>query len=178
MTSRGATAGDAAAQLERLARKYRRLAELRRARARGEPIPERSVFRELAAEFPGALHELDNLPLEEIDRRAEALAGAVAGGPAEPWMAWMVRYHALMRAALYVKIRVAKRPPMSEEEARALAARAGAHAGAEVGAGFVRAVAAPPEGRLNRLVDAELAAAFAAPAEEIRRALFPRRRAG
>jgi hypothetical protein len=179
MTSRGATPELVEpVELERLARKYRRLAELRRARARGEPIPERAVFRELAGEFPGALHELDNLPLEEIDRRAEALATAIAGGPAEPWMAWMARYHALMRAALYVKIRVARRPPLSGEQAAALAAKAGAHAGADVGAAFVLTVADPPEGRLNRVVDAALAAAFAAPAEEIRRALFPRRRAG
>lgn len=179
-----------APELLRLAAKYQALGELRRARARGEPIPDRQVFRALAAEFPGALHELDHLPLEEIDRRLVALTAAAAGGDAAEgteqaarvgwmgwmdWMGWMWSYHALMRAALYVKIRVARaRPPPDEEEAAALARRAAAHAGIAVDEAFVRAVEAPPAGRLRRVVMARLAARFGVPEATLREALFPR----
>ncbi|XXY48232.1 hypothetical protein WME91_50360 [Sorangium sp. So ce269] len=161
--------------LSQLARKYRTLAELRRARAAGEPIPGKEVFRALAGEFPGALNELDNLPADEIDRRGAALALALAGGPEERWMAWMHGYHTLMRAALYVKIRVARRAALSEDEAAALAERAARHAGTPVDAAFVIAVKSPPDGRLNRLVLGLLAATFGAPAAEIRGTIFPRR---
>lgn len=159
--------------LDRLARKYRQIAELRRARARGEPIPERAVFRALAEEFPGALKELDTLPIEVIDARLEALL--VAGAGAEPWIVWMIDYHALMRAALYLKIRLARLPDLPTDQAEALAARASAHARVAVGAAFVAAVRSPPSGRITRVVYAELAARHSAPEEEIRTALFPRR---
>lgn len=168
-----------AQELLRLAAKYQTLGDLRRARARGEPIPDRQVFRALAAEFPGALHELDHLPLAEIDRRAVALAAAAGGAAPAGWMGWMWSYHALLRAALYVKIRVARaRPAPGEEEAAALAAGAAAHAGIAVDAGFVRAVVAPPEGRLGRMVMARLAARSGVPEATLREALFPRRAAG
>lgn len=167
------------AELSRLAGKYRALGELRRERSAGGALPERRVFRALAAEFPGALHELDHLPLEEIDRRRAALELAAAGGaPPSPWMAWMWAYHALMRGALYVKIRVARAGAPDEAAAAALAARAEAHAGIALGAGFVRAVHAPPEGRLNRVVMAGLEERYGVSAAEIREALFPRRGAG
>ncbi len=165
------------ARLARLGEKYRALGDLRRARAAGAPIPERRVFRALAEEFPGALHELDHLPLEEIDRRRAALEQAAGGGERAraPWMDWMSAYHALMRAALYLKIRVSREGALSEDEAEALAARAGAHADVAIDAAFVRAVQAPPEGRLNRVVMARLSERWGVAADEIRRALFPRR---
>lgn len=53
-----------------LARKYRTLMELR---ASGSTRPE---LARLAAEFPGALRELDELPLPEIQRRIDELQGA------------------------------------------------------------------------------------------------------
>jgi hypothetical protein len=97
----GASRSEDLAALRALAAKYRELAALRRARERGEPPPEREVFRKLAAAHPGALYELDTLPLEEIERRAAGLEQAVTGaGPLEPWMRWMVRYHQLVREEL------------------------------------------------------------------------------
>ncbi|AUX41817.1 hypothetical protein SOCE26_032420 [Sorangium cellulosum] len=180
MTASGTASGDGARlspeALSGLARKYHRLAELRAARAAGEPIPAKEVFRALAGEFPGALNELDNLPLAEIERRSAALARALAGGPEEPWMAWMHGYHTLMRAALYAKIRVARRAELTERDAASLAERAAAHAGAAVDAAFVLAVRSPPDGRLNRLVLGRLSAMFGASPAEIRGALFPGRR--
>ena len=102
-----ASAGAAASEsipgrLSRLLHKYDTLAELRAARARGEPIPAKAVFKTLAEELPGALHELDRLPLPEIEARRDALRAALAGGPVLPWMTAMASYHALYRAALFL----------------------------------------------------------------------------
>lgn len=162
-----------ARDLERLARKYRFLGELRRARARGEEVPARAVFRALAEEFPGAVNELDTLPLDVIDRRADLLEAALAGGALEPWMAWLHGYHALLRAALYIKLRTARDRNPDADRARALAERATAHAGVTVDEAFVREAATPPRGRLNVVVFERLSAIFGAPARDIQRALFP-----
>ena len=76
--------------------KYERMRELRAARAGDEA---RAALRELAREWPGALKELDTLATAEIERRATACAA----GEAEAWMAWSLRYHELMRAALAIR---------------------------------------------------------------------------
>jgi hypothetical protein len=138
------------------------------------------VLRDLAGEFPGALNELDTLPLEEIDRRAERLARAIAGEPVEPWMAWLAGYHALFRAALSVKLLCSRAGELSEARARELEARAKSRAGGAaslIDEAFVRAVASPPGGRVSAVVFERLSAAFGAPPAVIQRALFPGLRA-
>ncbi|MFT3776632.1 MAG: hypothetical protein QM820_65670 [Minicystis sp.] len=162
-----------AAELARLARKYEALADLRRARARGEPVPAAAVFRALAREFPGCLNELDTLPLDLIDDRARALARAAAGDPVDPWMEQLSGYHALMRAALRIKPRLSRAEAIDDTRAEALARDASAHAGVVVDAAFVRAVAHPPRGRIVALVFAELSRIHGCPAADIKRALFP-----
>jgi hypothetical protein len=168
-------------RLARLAVKYGQLGHLRRERERGEPVPHRDVFRHLAAEFPGCLLELDTLPLDEIDRRAAALqrvAEILTSGQeaaVEPWMAWLDGYHALLRAALWLKPRVGRRAPEGDEASR-LAEAASAFAGVPVDAAFVRAIADPPGGRLVALVFATLEQMHRCPAATIRGALFPRSR--
>ncbi len=164
------------ADLLRLAEKYRTLAELRRERARGAAVPERAVFKALADEFPGCLKELDTLPLEEIDARAAALATAAAGGPILDWMAWLAGYHALLRAALRIRIRSTRSRAVDEARAVSLADDAAAHSGAAVDVAFVRAVLRPPGGRINPVVFARLAHLHGAEAAAIKRALFPRAR--
>lgn len=160
-----------------LASKYETLSELRRARTRGEPIPARSTFKSLADRFPGALQELDVLPLELIEARAEALRASAASGSIEPWMAWMIAYHALLRAALRVRLRSLKQREITDERAEELAADASRHAGIGVDEGFVRATLRPPAGRLANVVYMRLEATFSLPASVIRAALFPRHRA-
>ncbi|MEP7119924.1 MAG: hypothetical protein ABJE95_03395 [Byssovorax sp.] len=162
--------------LLRLAEKYRTLGALRRARAAGGEVPVRAVFKALAEEFPGCLNELDTLQIEEIDARAEALASAASGGPIEAWMIWLAGYHALLRAALRIRIRTTKSRDLDAARSRDLAADASAHSGAAIDPAFVQAVLRPPGGRIIPVVYARLAALHGAPAATIKRALFPRSR--
>ncbi|HXU72657.1 MAG TPA: hypothetical protein VN947_25220 [Polyangia bacterium] len=110
----------------------------------------RAELRAFAAEWPGALKELDSLPTDEIEQRVQLCAE----GADEPWMAWSLRYHELMRAAL--ALRRGERATLVDEE-------------------FGRAVERPPHGRLNVVVFAALAREFDVTAREIWDALFPRR---
>jgi hypothetical protein len=162
--------------LARLAFKYEALGALRRARARGEAVPPPRVFKDLAGEFPGCLNELDTLPLDVVDARAADLRRAVEGGPIEPWMEWLAGYHAWLRAALRLKLRLARVGELDDDRADALARDAAEHTGAPVDAAFVRAVRSPPKGRLAALVFTRLEAIHGAPALDIKRALFPRGR--
>lgn len=127
---------------------------MRELRAAGAGVEARAALRELAAAWPGALKELDTLATDEIERRVRACAE----GEAEPWMAWSLRYHELMRAALAIR-----RSDGTLEAA------------ARVDEAFVAAVKRPRHGRLNVVVFAELAREFDLPAREIWDALFPPR---
>jgi len=88
------------ARLEALARKYAALVALRSRRDGDGPAATRVELRALAAEFPGALRELDTLGAPELARRADACTASLAGGIQEPWMAWIDAFHTLMRGAL------------------------------------------------------------------------------
>jgi hypothetical protein len=127
-----------------------------RAAGVGDDVEARAQLRELAAAWPGALKELDTLPTEEIERRF----AACRDGADEPWMAWCVRYHELMRAALAIRRDEAPesgdRAPSVDDE-------------------FVRAVKRPRHGRINVVVFAQLAREFAVDAQTIWDALFPAR---
>jgi hypothetical protein len=184
------------AELGALARKYRALCALRARRDRaaaseaGAQPPAaaaanaRRKLRTLAREFPGCLRELDVLGAEELIRRRDAAARAARGGATEPWMSWIGAYHALMRATLHVKARLAARPRaggrratyVGEEDARPLAEEASRIAAVEVDVTFIRAVAAPPQGRLGIVVMRRVATLFGEPAALVARALFPVRR--
>ena len=141
-------------------------------------MAERGTLRALAKEFPGALRELDTLALAEIARRRRALSRAARGGAIESWMAWMVAYHATMRAALVIKVKLGKSRPISDATMRAVITDAARRTGVHADRSLVRSVARPPQGRLNVVVFERLGQKFALPADEIWQALFPARRAG
>lgn len=144
--------------LQALARKYERLAAWR-GQHDGGVSATRDALRALAAEFPGCLRELDTLGAAELERRASACAAAADDlRAAEPWMAWIDGYHALMR--------------------RALAARGDRVPGPSAGTDgdFERAVLSPPGGRMGVVVLRTLATRFDTPVATIAAALFPLRR--
>jgi hypothetical protein len=165
-------------ELLALLRKYDTLAELRRARAAGGAVADRAVLRALAREFPGALRELDTVSLDDIDARRQGLARAASGGAVEPWMTWMVAYHATMRAALVVKGRLSRARDLSDARVVETREEVSQRTGLSIDEAFVRAVARPPQGRLNRAVFERLGQNFGVSSDAIWEALFPARRSG
>jgi len=161
------------AALRALARKYEIMSELRASLPPAvEPsADDRARLRALAAEFPGALRELDTLATDEIARRRDALTAAAAGGAVEDWMHWLDGYHAHMRAALAIK-RALTGGAIAPDEQQAIARASGV----PVDDVFVAAVAAPPHGRLNVVVFDRLAAATGVSAKTIWDTLFPPRK--
>jgi hypothetical protein len=162
-------------ELLALEEKYARIAALRRARLLGEPVPERAVFKALAEQFPGALRELDMLPMDVIEMRRRALAEVLSGALLEPWMTWLIAYHALMRVALWIKLRTAKQPDVTPERAAFLVQSVTREFGFGVEEGFVVEVARPAMGRLNTVVLRRLELIFGVNAEEIRAEIWGKR---
>ena len=155
-----------------LARKYRALLALRDAHDRGGRAAEKAHLRALAAEFPGALRELDALPAAVMRARVEALEAAGDGAAVEPWMAAMAGYHALMRAALAIR----------RAGADAGAVRAASEAlrdatGITLDARDLAAIARPPRGRLGVFVFGRLGAELGRCPDELWQAMFPTSRA-
>jgi hypothetical protein len=118
------------------------------------------------------LNELEQLPLDEIDRRAEAVERALASGSGERWMAWMIAYHTEMRAALFVRRQLRGQRAISEALARDVADRARRELGVAWDFSFVREVARPPEGRLAALVLRRLEVTFGDDPERMAVTLF------
>lgn len=87
-------------EIAALTEKYRLLLDLRRAHERGEPTPGRALFQGLAARFPGALRELDRMPMATLERRLAELAAIGEGAAPPEWMVACASYHALLRFAL------------------------------------------------------------------------------
>lgn len=135
-----------------LLEKYDAMASLRRS----ETEPSRERLRALAARFPGVLRELDEMPLDVIDARREALAQAARGcAPEEPWMTATLRFHDLMRGALAAKkwLGDAKR---SDETTETDFARDHRDPAALAWAPHLASLAKPRNGRIVPLVFARL----------------------
>lgn len=141
-------------QVTALARKYRVILALRR----GLTPHSADALRKLSREFPGALRELDGLTIEALEARLAEVEQVLAGGPEQPWLELMCRYHRLMRAALAVKRRLGGERAPSSSVIAAIGAELAEGCG-EFPPGFIRAVAAPPQGRLNAVIFALLASA-------------------
>jgi hypothetical protein len=145
-----------ARDLEELRSKYVEMRRLRVADASGEAGDPRADMAELARRFPGALREIDELPLEVIEARIEAL-GAALGDPSrvEAWMAPLAMFHAMTRGALAVKRWLAGRKVVDDECAQAFAVEAPSlpHGDdAMQWCGDLARLASPPRGRVTDLV--------------------------
>lgn len=130
--------------------KYERLCDLRK-RQLSEVAP-RADLVALAAAFPGALRELDCLPLEELERRSEALR-AVAGGtaPVERWMVLQSGYHGCMRAVLRIRrmLLQRERDPSAQAQPLAYEPLPDEPALDQFDAEDLATIRKPPGGRLN-----------------------------
>jgi hypothetical protein len=161
--------------------KYEEILRLRRLHLSPDEPDPRAAMAKLAQEFPGALREVDALPLDDIVARLAALARvADEGAPPAPWMIASARYHALTRGALCAKSWLAGRKDVTEETRDAFTREAGALCWAADAREWTRdlaRVAEPPRGRVTDLVFARIAAELGVTEDVARALVFPPRRA-
>lgn len=171
-----------AGDLAELRTKYEEMLRLREAHAAGDPsdADPRRAMAALAAQFPGALREIDELPMEEIRARIDALRAAENGGAAPAWMGATALFHSLTRGALCAKRWLAGRKVIDASTRDAFEREASRLCYAEEARAWsseLHRIAAPPQGRVTELVYERIAAALAVPVREARILVFglPRR---
>jgi hypothetical protein len=168
--------------LAALRAKYEEMLRLRLEAGDGDP---RRAMAALASRFPGALREIDELPLEDIRDRIDALRAAEGGSPAAAWMRAMHLFHAMTRGALCAKKWLADRgharaPAIDAATAAAFEREAGSLCWGEdaiAWRGDLARVASPPRGRVTELVYERIAAALGVSTDDARLLVFgPSRR--
>ena len=173
--------------LRALRDKYERMHRLRalHARARAdaefiEPDP-REAMAQLARAFPGALREIDELPIEVIHARIDEIDAAERDPSLiAPWMRAHSRFHALARGALAAKRWLEGRPltpDLVEGYARVIATLPDGDDAAAWSADLA-AIAKPPRGRIMDLVYARLALELHTDVPSARAAVMPPRASG
>jgi hypothetical protein len=156
--------------------KYMEMRRLRVLAVESPTTDPRECMAELAARFPGALREIDELPLHEIDARLAALSNASADlARVAPWMEATARFHELTRGVLAVKRWLAGKKDIeatdrAEFERIAHDLRHGSDAVAW--REDLEAIANPPRGRVTDLVFARIARELAVTADDARRLVF------
>ena len=162
------------ADLASLRTKYERLLALRRLHDRAksdpsfvEPDP-RTEKTSLARTWPGALRELDELPIDVIHTRIAALDRASRDARLiERWMIAQDRVHRLARGALSAKRWLGKRKRITAEVRAAF--DEGAPRDARLWKDALADVASPPRGRLMDLVFARVASELETSVADARR---------
>jgi hypothetical protein len=144
-------------------------AEMRAMRVADDGDPAR--MRALAERFPGALREIDELPMETIEARIDAIDRALAGDAEAPsWTRYLAEYHAWMRAAL--RVRRAAGKTRDREQARSAIRGQDDPSEAELESALDDLLR-PPAGRLSRWVLARIALREGKTAQEIEDDAFP-----
>jgi hypothetical protein len=162
--------------LTALRAKYLAIRELRAAAA----IAPRARLAELARAFPGALRELDQLPIDHVEARLRAIDDALAeGDEPELWMRLQVGYHGFMRAVLRIR-RLSRGRPLEILDAghELLLLRYVPAADEPPAERFdleaLRVIRRPPGGRLNPWVFNEVAREHGVSPDLVHKALFLR----
>jgi hypothetical protein len=157
-----------------LRRKYAEIVRLRSADA--EAAAPRAAMAALAREFPGALRETDELPMDELERRLEELDAAFADpARARRWIATMARFHALARGALAAKRWLAGRRVVTAEVREAFCAEVASFEHAVEAAAWASELdrlASPSRGRVSAVVFERLAGELGVSVAEARREVF------
>lgn len=135
----------------------------------------------LAAKYPGALREIDELEIDVIRARIAGLEAALVGqSDVEEWMHALAVFHALARGALYAKRWLAGRRRVDAGLARMYEGQAASFefsADALQWSGDLARIARPPRGRLLDLVYARVALHLGTTQERARTLVFrPRKR--
>jgi hypothetical protein len=154
---------------------------LRLAHEAGNEGDPRRAMVALASQFPGALREIDELPLPEIHARVDALRSAEQGRTAvATWMEATVLFHAFTRGVLCAKRWLAGRKQIDADTKAAFEAESEKLCYADEARAWVGEldrVANPPRGRVTDLVYERIAAALRVTPREARILVFgiPRR---
>ncbi|HEY2517271.1 MAG TPA: hypothetical protein VGI39_40640 [Polyangiaceae bacterium] len=164
-------------ELAALRAKYEEMLRLRLDTSGADP---RKAMAALASQFPGALREIDDLPVDALRARSQELADAEAGGSVALWMEAIHLFHVLTRGALCAKRWLGGRKVVDaaacaafEQEAEGLcwgddARLWGPH---------LARLASPPKGRVTELVYEAIGARLRVTAEDAKLLAFgvPRR---
>ncbi|CAN5805714.1 hypothetical protein BH09MYX1_BH09MYX1_49230 [soil metagenome] len=147
--------------------KYEAIRALRAEASATSPV---ARLQALSTQFPGALRELDTLPIAEIERRIELLHVTAASSDAPPsWIAGMHFFHVELGALLRAKRWLGKHPHV---DAILRSAFIAAHAHDDEMLRWesrLDDVAKPPRGRLSELALSEASTRAAIPQDELRR---------
>jgi hypothetical protein len=162
--------------------KYREIKRLRDEHEAGIVHDPKRELAQLARRFPGALRELDELPMDEVHARLAALDGALGNGEAPAWAALQIGYHGTYRAALRIK-RLAS-PTRRERDVAAVHALLAQHYVpapdepplAALDREAIEGILYPPEGRLHAWVLRWVAAELGVSPQAVAAALFVRER--
>lgn len=143
--------------------------------------PDRRELKDVSTRWPGALSEIDRLPMETLNERrdeiASMLAREVVSFDALPmWMRAWIAVHRGLRGALAVKVWLRGKRAVDDETRAGFAAALATLKNAEEAALWrdaLDAIAAPPRGRLVDLVLQRAADELGSDAETLRRMLWP-----
>jgi hypothetical protein len=170
--------------LRALRDKYERMLRLRELHARAkaqpaftEPDP-RGPMADLARSYPGALREIDELPIVVIRARiADLTAAENDASRITMWMTAQSRFHALARGALATKRWLEGRPltPELRREFEGWVRTLPDGEDVQLWDGELASIAAPPRGRLMTLVFARLARELGVEVATARAAVLPPR---
>ncbi len=160
-------------ELAELRLKYEEMLRLRLLHGSADEPDPRRAMAALAGRFPGALREIDELPLDTIKARIEALRAAEANPlQALLWMRASHRFHALTRGALCAK-RWLSRSGTVDGHAFALALPTLCYPDdAALWVGELDKIARPPRGRITDLVYARIAIELGVDDAEVRMLVF------
>ena len=154
--------------LHALRSKYAALVTLRQSVAKNAP---REVLRSLAHKFPGALRELDQRSMADLNERLRLLDAAIAGeAPSPSWAQAQHMCHGFLRAALRL------RPQLRISLAAALDTYVpdfGEPSRAQLKATWLQKIANPPHGRLTPLAYAFVAESLGLSSSEAEKLLDP-----
>lgn len=172
---------EATTMLQALRDKYQRMLTLRRMHDAGTEHDPRPELRALATAFPGALREIDQLPLHVIEQRVLELDRALADLSAtQTWMTWMAEYHGLLRVALRLKRSIPARDRTAAAHELAVQQlqdaqneAADAPAVATLDRSTLLAMLRPPRGRLSAWVIEQIASRHGVSVDDVRAQLFP-----
>jgi len=154
--------------LHALLNKYQTLRALRfssGAESADSSVPKpRARLAALAAQFPGALRELDRLPMAIISARIAELEQAVSGASeVRAWMPLQIGYHGFMRAVLRIRRSLLAQPSRDLSDPLACLAALlyqpalDEPAASRFDSAALHTILKPPAGRLNPWVLAQVA---------------------